>query len=259
MAGWELWDDLLDIPEEGITPPAKGRQMFRQHESAPPTPSTTAGEYSRLSQPRTRSVLTKDVVNAFATSYDRDPWTPVGPGYGWSPSAPREWCPFRSILGMGGDAFANVRSRSRRSDGTPQILDLPIEAVLKIFTIAGGNLLAGASLCSRVHPDFWFCLRSTTACGVGVVDRSVLSHISCAMGKGELLLSGVALGDAGSKALGAAMSALPVDAATPQVLDLTQTDLTAEGMATIAEAMVRQRRTRPYTSSSTMYTICHCL
>jgi hypothetical protein len=169
----------------------------------------------------------------------------------WACADSATWCPFRRILQSADDPYSSARGRSaNRGGGPPRILDLPIETVLRIFTLsADDNLLVGAARCTNVWSEWWLALRGTTACGHGVFDRStILAKISRALStqelhlSGQVQLSGVALGDAGSKALGAALSALPVARGPrfpgPQVLDLRQCDISSAGMAAIADAVV---------------------
>jgi hypothetical protein len=164
----------------------------------------------------------------------------------WSCAA--DWCPFRRILG-GADEQSTIRSADLDDAVAPKIVDLAIETVLRIFTLSADNLLVGAAKCAGICPMWWLALRGTTACGHGLLDRAtVLRKIGRALGRDELYhdghvqLSGVILGDAGAKMLGAGLSALPVARTAlhsgPQVLDLRQCDVSTAGMTTIAEAMV---------------------
>lgn len=151
---------------------------------------------------------------------------------------------------LGGDEHSAIRSGGHPDDTVgPRIVDLPIETALRIFTLSADNLLVGAAKCASICPMWWLALRETTACGHGLLDRAkVLGKIGRALGRDELYhdghvqLSGVMLGDAGAKVLGAGLSALPVARTAlfsgPQVLDLCQCDVSPAGMMMIAEAMV---------------------
>ena len=142
----------------------------------------------------------------------------------------------------------------------PGIGELPTSVLTHILLTATTheNLLAHAALCARAHPEWRRAVMGSAAYGLGIVGRSrmqgaaeaqitaaterarVLPKLGAALRQaradGKLELIAAYMGDAGARALDAAVRALPSPLALTE-LRLEGCLLTAAGMATIAGLM----------------------
>eukprot|EP01045_Picozoa_sp_COSAG04_P010296 COSAG04_NODE_625_length_11793_cov_11.719942_10_plen_298_part_00 len=126
----------------------------------------------------------------------------------------------------------------------PHISALPPTALHHILLTATthDNLLRFVAACARVCGEWWRAVGGSAAYGrgLGAQRKWVLKAIAKALGMGwgdRLSLHGQRIGDVGAAVLGAALMALPTIRFTQ--LRLTDSDLTAAGVASLAPALRR--------------------